>query len=197
MKIREIERITKYYFGYEDIAKVLGISLSSAKVTANRYVKYGFLVRLKRNIYMLREKWNAARREDRFMLANLIQVPSYISLMTALDYYEITTQIQQDFFECVAVKRTKETNIGRTVFKYTKIVQKLYFGFEKKDDFFIALPEKAFLDALYLKSYGRYDFDEASIDFGKFNRKTIKRFSKKFPEKTQKALKNYEYFGKA
>ena len=103
MKSLELDRIRKLYFGYEDIAKVLGISAASAKVTASRYVKLGVLVRIKRNMYTLREVWNTAGREEKFVIANLGQAPSYISLMTALDYYEITTQVLRNFFESVAI----------------------------------------------------------------------------------------------
>ena len=97
MKILELSNIPKLYFGYEDIARVLGISESSARVSASRYVRQGALLRIKRNMYVLREVWNAAAREQKFLLANMGQTPSYISLMTALDYYGITTQVQRDF----------------------------------------------------------------------------------------------------
>ena len=93
MKFIELRKIRKPYFGYEEIARVLGISAASARVTASRYARNGLLVRLKKNIYVLQEEWNTAGREEKFLLANLGQTPSYISLMTALDYYQITTQI--------------------------------------------------------------------------------------------------------
>ncbi len=41
-------------------------------------------------------------------------------------------------------------NIKGSIFNYSRIRPNLYFGFVKKDGFFIAGPEKAFLDALYL-----------------------------------------------
>ena len=84
----------------------------------------------KKNLYILREAWNAASKEDKFRLANLGQSPSYISLMSALEYYEITTQMQRDFFESVAVKRTKEIQVNDNVFRYSKINVALYFGFK-------------------------------------------------------------------
>lgn len=196
MKILELNGINKLYFGHEEISRALGITLQSAKVSANRYVKQGFLVRIKRNFYILKEKWKILQREEKFILANLVQVPSYISLMTALDYYEITTQLQRDFIESVAVKRTKETEVENTVFNYTKISTNLYFGFKKEKDFFIATPEKAFLDALYLMSLGRYNLDIASIDFNMLNKNEIRRIAKKFPLKTRKILVKNGYFRK-
>ena len=129
MKVLELNKIRKPYFGYEEIARVRGIGLASAKVTASRYVRQGLLLRLKKNLYILRETWNAASKEDKFRLANLGQSPSYISLMSALEYYEITTQMQRDFFESVAVKRTKEIQVNDNVFRYSKINVAFYFEF--------------------------------------------------------------------
>ncbi len=193
MKLKELNTIKKLYFGYEEIARVFGISSSSAKVTASRYVRQGLLLRMKKNVYVRREVWNAAGIEDKFLLANLGQVPSYISLMTALEYYEITTQVLRDFFESIAVKRTKEINLNGRFFRYTKIKNDLYYGFKKEKGFFIATPEKALLDALYLMSYGRYSLDMSSLDVSKFDGGEVKRLSTRFPLKTRKMLKTYGY----
>ena len=193
MKLKELNRIKKLYFGYEEIARVFGINPSSAKVTASRYVRQGLLLRMKKNVYVRREVWNAAGIEDSFLLANLGQVPSYISLMTALEYYEITTQVLRDFYESIAVKRTKEINLNGRFFRYTKVKNDLYYGFKKEKGFFIATPEKALLDAFYLMSYGRYSLDISALNASKFVRSEVKRLSIGFPLKTRKMLKKYGY----
>ncbi|OEU64200.1 MAG: hypothetical protein BBJ57_00255 [Desulfobacterales bacterium PC51MH44] len=188
MRSFELYEIHKLYFGHEEISRVLGISLESAKLSAHRYTKQGFLVRIKRNIYVLRERWNTLDRIEKYQIANLVQVPSYISLMTAMDYYQITTQLQQDFFESIAVKRTKEIEIERNIFNFSKVKAELYFGFVKKKDFFIAIPEKAFLDAIYLMSLGRYNLDMASIDLSKLKVNELLKVVVKFPAKTKMIL---------
>ena len=193
MKLLELHNIGKLYFGYEEIARLLGISNASARVSASRYAKQGLLVRVKKNIYVLRERWNAAGKEEMFVLANLLQTPSYISLSTALDYYEITTQMQRDYYESVAVKRTKEFQANGHVFRYVTLRSDLYFGFKKEKGFFIATPEKAILDAFYLLSYGRYTLDIAAVDADKFDRKEIKRLCRQFPEKTQVIVSRHGY----
>jgi predicted transcriptional regulator of viral defense system len=188
MKLSELQNIKKLYFGYEELARAFGISMASARVTASRYVSNGLLVRIKRNLYVLREVWNTATKEDRFVMANFGQIPSYLSLMTALDYYGVTTQMQRDFFESVAIQRTKTFQVGETVFRYSKISKKLYFGFCKKDTFFIASPEKALLDAFYLMSFGRYSLDISSIDPAKLNKTEIQKISRQYPPRTQNLL---------
>ena len=193
MKAFELNKIRKPYFGYEEIAKVFGISASSAKVTASRYVRQGLLMRIKKNLYIRRDVWDATGMEERFLLANLGQVPSYISLMTALEYYDATTQVLRNFFESVAVKRTKEVNLNGSVFRYTKVASGLYFGFKKEKKFFIAIPEKAFLDAFYLMSYGRYSLDVSALDATKLDRDEVERLSAGFPLKTRKMLEKHGY----
>jgi predicted transcriptional regulator of viral defense system len=188
MKLSELKNIKKLYFGYEELARAFGISVASARVTASRYVSKGLLVRIKRNVYVLREVWKTATKEDRFVMANLGQVPSYLSLMTALDYYGITTQMQRDFFESVAIQRTKTLQVEETVFKYSKISKNLYFGFNKNDTFFIASPEKALLDAFYLMSFGRYALDISSIDPAKLNKTEIQKLSRQYPQRTKNLL---------
>lgn len=193
MKLQELNSIKKIYFGYEEIARVFGIRPDSAKVTASRYVRQGLLLRVKRNLYVRREVWNAATIEEKFSLANLAQVPSYISLTTSLEYYEITTQMLRNFYESVAIKRTKEINLNGSVFRYTKLTSDLYFGFIKEKGVFIATPEKALLDAFYLMSYGRYSLDISALNAAKLDRDEIKRLSQAFPSRTRKMLKKYGY----
>jgi predicted transcriptional regulator of viral defense system len=197
MKTNALNAINRLYFGCEDIARALAINPASARVSASRYVRLGILIRLKRNVYLLRKRWQAASREERFVLANIGQVPSYISLMTALDYHEITTQIQRGLIESVAVKRTKEISFNGSVFRYTKVSRDLYFGFIRQQDFFIATPEKAFLDAIYLTSFGRYALDLTAIDSDKLNRDEIRRLSRQYPMKTRKKLETNGYLRKA
>ena len=197
MSFLELKKIEKLYFGYEDIARALSITPQSARVTANRYVKKGLLIRAKRNIYLLKDIWLELTREQKFILANIIQTPSYISLMSALEYYEITTQIQQDFIESIALKRTKEVELDQTFFNYIKINPVLYSGFFRIRGFFIAPPEKAFVDAIYLKSFGRYQLDISSIDFSKLKQNKIEEMAAMYPDKTKAYLRKNEYFSAA
>jgi len=120
-----------------------------------------------------------------FVLANMLQVPSYISLTTALVFYGYTTQIQRDYIESVAVKRTREFRIEEVTFSFTKIKKDYYSDFIKKEGFFIATPEKALIDTLYLESLGRYRLDIGSIDFSKFDNKVIRKVASRYTDKVR------------
>ncbi|MCX7770712.1 MAG: hypothetical protein N2202_06480 [Proteobacteria bacterium] len=186
LKIKDLE--DRLYFSHNDVAQLLGIKEQSAKVFCSRYVEKGIFIRLKKDFYILKDRWQRNSLEDFYKISNILQVPSYISLMTALYFYEATTQVQRDYFESVCIKRTERLEIERVKFNFYKLKKELYFDFIKERDFFIASKEKAFIDAIYLYSFGKYAFDIDSIDMGKLNIKRIKSLIKKFPEKTQRLL---------
>ena len=72
---------------------------------------------------------------------------------------------------------------------YSKVDKKYYFDFVKNGRFFIATPEKAFLDCVYLFSFGKYKADFDSIDFEKLNMKKIFGLLLKYPERIKKSIK--------
>lgn len=197
MHYENLRQIKRLCFGYEEISQACGISLPSARVSGVRLVRSGFLLRIKRNVYVLKDRWDALSKEDKFCLANIIQVPSYVSLMTALDYYEITTQIQMNFIESIGIHRTKKVEVAESVFRYSKVNRNLYFGFVREKGFFMATPEKAFVDAFYLKSLKRYNFDLTSIDFSRLDLREIKKITVKYPQGNKRMAEIYGYFKKA
>jgi predicted transcriptional regulator of viral defense system len=190
MKYPELRKLAnRLYFNHEDVADVLGITLASAKVLCSRYTEKGLFIRLKKDLYILSERWQQISMQDFYRMSNILQVPSYISLMTALSYYEVTTQIQRGFIEAVCINRTLKKEIDSLFFYFYKIKKDLYFDFIKDGDFFIATKEKAFLDSIYLYSFGKYTFDIASIDLNKLDIKRVMKLLKKFPERTNMMVK--------
>ena len=186
MSYEHLLRIDKPFFTQHDVAYVLGIKLGSAAVLCNRYVKRGLLMRLKRGFYARTERLGHLGQIDLFRIANMLQVPSYISLMTALSYYGITTQVQRSFFESISVKRTKTFEAGDLSFHYSNIRPDLYREFIKRDGVFIACPEKAVLDSFYLASMGRYTLDGSFLDLTKVDEKILTDLSALYPPKARK-----------
>jgi predicted transcriptional regulator of viral defense system len=197
MPYQSLLAIDKPFFSKEDVAQALDIGPNSAGVLCSRYVKRGLLTRLKRNLYVRTETLRSLGQNDLFKIANFLQVPSYISLMTALSYYGITTQVQREVFESISIKRTKTYHRGGFSFRYIKISPKLYGEFKKDKDVFIATPEKAVLDSFYLASMGRYALDVASLDLGKVNTNLLAELSDIYPSRTMKYFeRHYEKIGR-
>jgi predicted transcriptional regulator of viral defense system len=191
MRYNDIKKINKLYFTYQDVAKILSITEDSARVLCSRYVKQKYLIRLKRNFYILEERWDNIAPNQRLELANILQVPSYISLMTALSFYEYTTQVQQKFIESISLYRTFTKDIEGVVFNYSRIKRDYYFGFSKKNNIFIASPEKAFIDSLYLNYLGKYNLDFSSLNLEKIDRKNCEKILKRYPYKFKIYYKRY------
>lgn len=191
MKYNNIKKINELYFAYQDVAKILSTSEDSARVLCTRYVKQKYLIRLKRNFYILKERWDNITPNQRLELANILQVPSYISLMTALSFYEYTSQVQQKFVESISLYRTFTKNIEGVVFNYSRIKRDYYFGFSKKNNIFFASPEKVLIDSLYLSYLGKYNLDLSSLNLEKIDRKSCENILKRYPPKFKIYFKRY------
>jgi predicted transcriptional regulator of viral defense system len=185
----ELQELSKKTcFTIEDVAQRLGIQTASARVLGSRYVRQGMLIRLKNGFYTTSWKWENLTRRDLFKIANILQVPSYISLMSALAYYEITTQAQSNYQESICLKRSIVYNVQEAVFNYVKVQDRFYGDFVKTDGIFIATKEKAFMDAAYLYSFGKYKFDIDSLDMKKLDIKKLKSILKIYPQKTKETV---------
>ena len=198
MDYKRLLEIEKPYFSHEDVAGLLAIKKESAAVLCTRYVMKGLLTRLKRDLYVRTETLAHLATTDLYRIANLLQVPSYVSLMTALSYHGVSTQVQRGFVENVSTKRTRAFDSGGIVFRYLKVSTPLYGGFVKDQGAFIASPEKALLDSIYLASMGRYVLDLPSLDLSKLDRKRLIHLAANHPSKTQSFLERlYEENGRS
>ncbi|MHB8139620.1 MAG: type IV toxin-antitoxin system AbiEi family antitoxin domain-containing protein [Smithellaceae bacterium] len=186
-RLQELSR--NPYFTLGDVAQKFSLQVASARVLCSRYVRQGLLVRFKNTIYTTAWRWEGLTHQDLFKIANVLQVPSYISLMTALAYYDVTTQAQNSYQESVCLKRSVAYNVREAVFSYVKLQNRFYGDFIKKDGVFIATKEKAFLDAAYLFSFGKYKFDVDSLDMKKLELKKLNSLLRVYPEKTKETVK--------
>ena len=183
MNIIRLQAIHTLSFTVSQAAEALGLGEPSAKVALHGYVKSGFVMRLKRGVYILKDRWQNLGDSEKLVIANQLQVPSYISLSSALAYYGVTTQVPQDYVESIALVRSRQLTVDSVLFRYSKIQKKYFRDFVKQKNIFIAKPEKALLDALYLVSLGRYRLDLSAIDMGRLNRKELAKTAKIFPSR--------------
>lgn len=179
----------KLYFTIKDLVDILNIKPESARVLCSRYTKDGLFVRLKNNFYVLEENYSNASRDYFLKISNFLQVPSYISFMNALSIYEITTQVQRNFFESASLKRTLKLKTNGVQFSFYKLKKEYYFDFIKKNDIFIATKEKAFIDSVYLYSFGKYKVDFSSLSLDKLDKTRVSMLLKAFPKKTKNIVK--------
>ena len=180
----------KLYFSAEDVAVLLQIKIESAQVLCSRYTKQGIFIRLKKNFYVLENNWNRYETVDFYQLANFLQVPSYISCVSALAFYGITTQVPREWYESISLKRTIQYTAHGTAFYYFKIKSPYYFGFSKAGNTFIAKKEKAFLDACHLSVFGNYTADWSAMNTDALDKIVLDEMLKVFPDKTKSFVKS-------
>ncbi len=83
-------------------------------------------------------------------VASHIVYPSYISLISALRYYNLTTQIPTEKY-VITTARHKPLLFHKYTIRFITVNKKLMFGFDEVNGVSVASPEKAFVDTLYLK----------------------------------------------
>ena len=128
-------------------------SASSVRRQLDRWIKSGRLIQLRRGVYSVAPPYQAEAPHP-FLVANHLRKPSYVSLHSALSHYgmipefvPVTTSVTTDRPEEL------QTPLGRFVFRHVK--KTAFFGYiqteiSRGQSVFLASPEKALLDLLYL-----------------------------------------------
>jgi len=135
-------------FTAQQLANLIGKSKAVATVYMARLVSKGLATRLL--------KGRIAFTEDDFAIATQLVEPSYISLDSALMLNGLAMQVTKRV-QCVTSKNSKVfDSLG---IEYHKIPGRLFFGYEKQNRgnsyAFVATPEKALIDGLYLGIYNK------------------------------------------
>ena len=115
---------------------------------------------------------------SQFEIANFLYRPSYVSLESALSFYGVLAQFVYSITS-VSTKKTQKFIVSDKEYVYSRIKKDFYWGYEKKDDFLIALPEKALLDSLYFFSKGLINLSLEELDLSSIDKKSISVFQKR------------------
>lgn len=154
--ISAILRSKKTVFSFKDISLIWGDTDKGTTIAGiNYYVKTGGLYRIRKGFYAKDKNY------DKFELATKMYTPSYISFETVTRIAGMTFQFYSRIF--IASYLTREITVDDQVYSYKKIKDTIltsHNGIEMKDSYYIASPERAFLDILYL--HKNYYFDNLS-----------------------------------
>ena len=119
----------------------------------HRWIRQGRIIQLRREVYMLRDR-RAGMRPHPFVIANYLKVGSYVSLQSALSHYGMIPEyVPVTTSATTARPETLDTEVGQ--FRFRHIAFRLFSRFElvqvaPQQQAFVATPEKALLDLLYL-----------------------------------------------
>jgi len=126
----------------------------------SEWINKGYLKKIVNGFYFFTE-----RKIDEkllFYFANTLYHPSYVSMESALSYYNIIPEGVYNITS-VSTRRTRELNSPAGKFFYHKIKNSMFFGYRiirfKSYFYKIAEPEKSIIDTLYLNN--QFDNEES------------------------------------
>lgn len=180
--LKKLKALEKPYFTIADLEKLFGLKRESLYVTLNRLVERGILRRLKRGIYEV--IFSEGQIEE---IANQLYWPSYLSFESALSRYGIMNQIPYTL-TFATPKKSKKTVLGDREIEYRQIKKDLFFGYKKEGRIFIAEPEKALLDQIYLFSLGKALANFEEWDFSQLDRKKVLKFLEPYSKRTKQIV---------
>lgn len=180
--IQTLQSLNRDYFTIADLEKITNLSRSSLKVSLSRLVKNKVLIRLKRGIYVLK---NSLLNIEK--IANQLYYPSYLSFESALSYYGILSQVS--YTKTFATNNvSKRLILGKTEIEFRRLKSSLFFGYMLKNGIYIAEPEKALLDQLYMVVNSRATINLKELDLSIVRFPILRKYSKKFPQNVQKVV---------
>lgn len=134
-----------------------GGNLSQIRLQLSRWVKDGRLVKLHKGLYSLAQAYRKVKAEL-FCIANNLKRPSYVSLQSALSWYGLIPEFVPAVTSVTGGRpQTIETPLG--VFYFRHIDKSFLYGYSEvelsnRQTAFVARPEKALLDLIYLTAGG-------------------------------------------
>lgn len=124
--------------------------------------------------------------DDLFIISTQLVEPSYISLNSALSFHKLCRQVPK-YIECITTKKTLK--YPKLNIMYHKIVPSFFYGFNKykkgSSYVYIAEPEKALLDGIYLNIFTKDDYKELKE---KLNYEKLVDFASRFKGRGNKKI---------
>ncbi|MBI2645309.1 hypothetical protein HYW94_04015 [Candidatus Uhrbacteria bacterium] len=172
--LKRINAIPKSTFTFSDIRKIAEMNDESLRVSMNRLVNSGRVLRIIRGVYA-----HDLAHIDWEHLAQELYAPSYLSFESVLGRVGILSQ-KPYALTLATTKRTRTIEAHTMTIRYHHIQPRLYWGYTREHTVFIAEPEKAFLDLAYLSLKGYATYDPSEMDLTVLDSAKILRYLKKF-----------------
>ncbi|MBA4395772.1 MAG: hypothetical protein C0394_00055 [Syntrophus sp. (in: bacteria)] len=168
-------------FRYADVQKFTG----NANVFLTRALAKGFIERIARGVYLNALRDSKPGIEE---VACYLRTPSYISCEWALNRRGMLLQSPT-----VCTVLTLGTDVGKSrniafrgaMIEFSHISPRLFTGFKQHEGYNLALPEKALLDAIYLRKSIPFR-DELELE--NIDETTLLDLAERYPPATRKRL---------
>jgi predicted transcriptional regulator of viral defense system len=173
----------------DDLAKKYGLGEPVIRNALRRYESQGLVERIAPKIYINHFNQQFSPRD----LANVLRRRSYISLESALVDRGITSQNPSSLL-CVTPDYPQTFESKSVTIVYRRISADLYWGYEEKstryNKYFIAEPEKALLDWIYLNRQEGLPtaLDELHLEF--LSLPKLREYALRFPGTVNQVVKD-------
>jgi predicted transcriptional regulator of viral defense system len=150
-----------------------------------RALQKGLVHRLNRGNYINSFLYGFPGVEE---VACFLRPPAYVTCEWALNYHGISVQSP---VVCTAVTLSSAVGRHRSIdyqgitIEFSRIAPSLFFGFTSIDDFYMATPEKALLDTMYLRK-SLPTPDELELEGIHFD--SLNEMARRFPSTVSKRL---------
>lgn len=130
--LSRLARRDKEIFTIDELADAQGTSYETAKDTASRLARNGWLTRLKPGLYLivpLAAGEDAEYTAHEFHVASHLADPMYVGFWSALGYHGLTEQVPQSVY-VATTKRLTDTTVHGVEYHRVTLAEKKFFGFE-------------------------------------------------------------------
>lgn len=196
----KLKSLNMSVFTPREFQDIFAVSKNTASVFLSNNINSNLFVKLRNGFYILKDTCPSLS-----LIANRLYRPSYISLESALSFYEIIPETVYGITS-VSTKATREFASEIGIFSYQKIKKEAFIGYQLKnvhgENIFIADAEKALADYLYFVDLKKVSLNDRlylkNINKKKlmgyisvFNRKSLKKLIDQIYVEYQKPRKIY------
>lgn len=186
-RLLQLSALKNTVFSTKELAIIWKIENKNVlRVTIARAIKDGYLINLRRGFYALRDV-----KADVFELACKMSRFSYISFETVLAQAGVIHQWYDEIF--LASSRNAKIKNALGKFCYRSLPENILLNTEgiiKKENYFIASPERALCDKIYKDGVSYYD------DLSAINAELILKISRLYNKRVIKDVKKIFYANK-
>jgi len=179
-----LRRLGKSWYTISDLQKITGLARPSLRVFLSRWTKARRLERVRQGVYRL-----PGTGLDLARFATEYYFPAYLSFESALARYGILSQVPYAL-TFATTRRSRRLRLAEAEIEYRQVRSDLYFGFEQEGGVYIARPEKALLDQLYMVARGRARLELEALNLRPLRRSILRRYARAYPDAVRTRLRN-------
>jgi len=179
----KVEALGKDFFSMKDLKKLFPEE-SHLRISVKRMLDAGVIFQIAHGLYALKQE-----NLDVEKIATRFYYPSYISFESALSKYDVINQGLYGL-SLATTRHSKKVSLSGVDCEYSQIKPALFFGFDLLNGTYLAQPEKAFLDMVYLMTLGRRKGNTSEWHLDMLDKRKLAEYMAFFPKNVKKQIAN-------